>query len=77
MRWITRENVKVDRVACPWLIKRFVDADAEFLFVPDRNSSPPRNERVQRRSTQHASQKSASTTAVTGARSKLFSKTST
>lgn len=35
MRWITRENVKVDRVACPWLIKRFVDPDAEFLFVPE------------------------------------------
>jgi len=35
MRWITRENVKVDRVACPWLIKRFVDPDAEFLFVAE------------------------------------------
>jgi hypothetical protein len=35
MRWITRENVKVDRVACPWLIKRFVDKDAEFLFVAE------------------------------------------
>jgi hypothetical protein len=35
MRWITRENVKVDRVACPWLIQRFVDTDAEFLFVPE------------------------------------------
>ena len=35
MRWITRENVKVDRVACPWLIKRFVDQDAEFIFVPE------------------------------------------
>jgi hypothetical protein len=35
VRWITRENVKVDRVACPWLIKRFVDADAEFLFVAE------------------------------------------
>lgn len=34
MKWITREHVKVDRVACPWLIKKFVDADAEFLFVP-------------------------------------------
>jgi hypothetical protein len=34
MKWITRENVKVDRVACPWLIKKFVDKDAEFLFVP-------------------------------------------
>jgi hypothetical protein len=35
MRWITRENIKVDRVACPWLIKRFVDSDAEFLFVAE------------------------------------------
>ena len=35
MRWITRENVKVDRVACPWLIKRFIDPGAEFLFVPE------------------------------------------
>ncbi len=34
MKWITREKVKVDRVACPWLIKKFVDKDAEFLFVP-------------------------------------------
>lgn len=34
MKWITRAKVKVDRVACPWLIKKFVDADAEFLFVP-------------------------------------------
>lgn len=33
MNWITREHVKVDRVACPWLIKKFVDSDAEFLFV--------------------------------------------
>lgn len=35
MRWITRENIKVDRVACPWLIKRFVDPDAQFIFVPE------------------------------------------
>jgi hypothetical protein len=34
MKWITREKVKVDRVACPWLIKRFVDPDAEFVFLP-------------------------------------------
>jgi hypothetical protein len=34
MKWVTRENVHVDRVACPWLIKRFVDPQAEFLFVP-------------------------------------------
>jgi hypothetical protein len=35
MRWITRENIKVDRVACPWLITRFVDPDAQFVFVPE------------------------------------------
>ncbi|MGH9547726.1 MAG: chromate resistance protein ChrB domain-containing protein, partial [Terriglobales bacterium] len=34
MKWITREHVKVDRVACPWLIKKFVDPNAEFYFVP-------------------------------------------
>ena len=34
MKWITRERVKVDRVACPWLIRKFVDPRAEFLFVP-------------------------------------------
>lgn len=34
MKWITREKVKVDRVACPWLIQKFVDPQAEFLFVP-------------------------------------------
>jgi hypothetical protein len=34
MKWITREHVHVDRVACPWLIKKFVDNEAEFLFVP-------------------------------------------
>jgi hypothetical protein len=34
MKWITRERVKVDRVACPWLIKKFVDPGAEFYFVP-------------------------------------------
>jgi hypothetical protein len=33
MKWITRERVKVDRVACPWLIRRFIDPEAEFLFV--------------------------------------------
>jgi len=34
MKWITRSHVHVDRVACPWLITRFIDSDAEFLFVP-------------------------------------------
>jgi hypothetical protein len=35
VKWITRNNVKVDRVACPWLTKRFVDAEAEFIFVSE------------------------------------------
>jgi hypothetical protein len=34
MKWVTRENANVDRIACPWLIRRFIDADAAFLFVP-------------------------------------------
>jgi hypothetical protein len=34
MKWITREKIKVDRVACPWLIKKFIDKDAEFVFLP-------------------------------------------
>jgi hypothetical protein len=34
MKWVTREKAKVDRIACPWLIKKFVDMNAEFLFVP-------------------------------------------
>ena len=34
MKWITREHVKVDRVACPWLISKFVDKNPEFIFVP-------------------------------------------
>lgn len=33
MKWITRQNIKVDRVACPWLIRRFIDPQAKFLFV--------------------------------------------
>jgi len=35
MKWVTRKNIKVDRVACPWLIRRFVDPEAEFLFVDE------------------------------------------
>jgi len=34
MKWITRSKVKVDRVACPWLLRKFVDKDADFIFVP-------------------------------------------
>jgi hypothetical protein len=34
MRWITRERIKVDRVACPWLIKKFIDSSADFVFLP-------------------------------------------
>lgn len=34
MKWITREHPKIDRIACPWLIARFIDQEAEFLYVP-------------------------------------------
>lgn len=34
MKWITRERPKIDRIACPWLISKFIDPDAEFLYVP-------------------------------------------
>jgi len=34
MKWITREKAKVDRIACPWMIRKFVDPEAEFLYVP-------------------------------------------
>ena len=34
MKWITRERPKIDRIACPWLVARFIDAEAEFLYVP-------------------------------------------
>lgn len=37
MKWITRERPKIDRIACPWLIKNFVDKDAEFIYVPADN----------------------------------------
>ncbi|MGH6729947.1 MAG: chromate resistance protein ChrB domain-containing protein, partial [Sphingomicrobium sp.] len=40
MKWVTREKVKVDRVACPWLIKKFIDPGAEFLFVPPDQVMP-------------------------------------
>jgi hypothetical protein len=34
MKWVTRERPKIDRIACPWLVARFIDASPEFLFVP-------------------------------------------
>src|SRR5258708_26926977 len=34
MKWITRERPKIDRIACPWLIKNFVDSEADFIYVP-------------------------------------------
>ncbi len=37
MKWITRKDIKVDRLACPWLIKRFIDPQAEFLFVEEKD----------------------------------------
>lgn len=44
MKWITRERPKIDRIACPWLIKRFVDEDAEFLYVPFEQVLPKAKE---------------------------------
>ncbi len=45
MKWVTRENAAVDRIACPWLIRRFVDPAAEFRFVPaDQVDEVARNE---------------------------------
>jgi hypothetical protein len=35
MKWVTRERPKIDRLACPWLIRRFIDVDAEILYVPN------------------------------------------
>jgi len=37
MKWITRKDVKVDQVGCPWLIKRFVDPQVQFLFVEEKD----------------------------------------
>jgi hypothetical protein len=37
MKWVTRKNANVDRIACPWLVKRFIDPEAEFLFVPPQD----------------------------------------
>src|SRR6516165_2529472 len=34
MKWVTREHPKTDRIACPWLIRKFIDAEADFLYVP-------------------------------------------
>ena len=39
MKWITREHPKIDRIACPWLVARFIDKDPEFLFVPEKDVS--------------------------------------
>ena len=37
MKWVTRERPKIDRIACPWLVERFIDKDPEFLFEPSQN----------------------------------------
>jgi len=41
LKWITREHVKVDRVSCPWLIRKILDPQAEFSFVPSGSSDEP------------------------------------
>ncbi len=44
MKWITREKPKIDRIACPWLIKRFVDKEAKFIYVPKEQVYEKANE---------------------------------
>jgi AraC-like DNA-binding protein len=44
MKWITRERPKIDRIACPWLIKRFIDKDAEIIYVPFERVKPKAEE---------------------------------
>ncbi|CAN5427810.1 hypothetical protein BH09BAC6_BH09BAC6_04130 [soil metagenome] len=44
MKWITRERPKIDRIACPWLIKRFIDKDAEIIYVPAKDVLPKAKE---------------------------------
>jgi hypothetical protein len=44
MKWITRERPKIDRIACPWLIKNFIDKDAEFIYVPKEQVFEKANE---------------------------------
>lgn len=44
MKWITRERPKIDRIACPWLIRRFVDKEAEFIYVPFEQVIPKSKE---------------------------------
>lgn len=47
MKWVTRRKARVDRIACPWLIQRFIDSGAEFLFVPaDQVAETARRERA-------------------------------
>lgn len=45
MRWVTRKNAAVDRIACPWLIRRFIDHEAEFLYVEPQEVSRVARER--------------------------------
>jgi len=40
LKWITKEHPKIDRVACPWLIKRFIDKNGEIIFVPAEDIIP-------------------------------------
>lgn len=44
-RWVTRERPKIDRIACPWLVKRFIDPEAEFLYVPTADVKKVASER--------------------------------
>ena len=45
MKWVTRERPKTDRIACPWLIRNFIDPDAEFVYVPAERGARRRRTR--------------------------------
>ena len=74
MKWVTRARPKTDRIACPWLIRRFIDPDAEILYVPRTTSSPSPAKRRHTASTHPAP---SSTTATASAPSRCSSTTST
>ena len=75
MKWVTRARPKTDRIACPWLIRRFIDPDAEILYVPDRPS--PRHSRTRGRAQLRHARRRRSTTAATSAPSRSSSTTTT
>ncbi len=72
MKWITRAKARVDRIACPWLIRRFIDTQAEFLFVYCREAHPDGDPRVKARTKKGDAIKQAQTLAERKATAQQF-----